>query len=42
MASLQEEKRQLEQKIQAMQSQMIVGGAGKLEDVPAFRAILAR
>lgn len=37
-----EEKRQLEAKIQAMQSQMIVGGSGKLEDVPAFRAILAR
>ncbi|GAX79497.1 hypothetical protein CEUSTIGMA_g6938.t1 [Chlamydomonas eustigma] len=36
-----EEKRQLEAKIQAMQSQMLVGGA-KLEDVPAFRAILAR
>ncbi|KAG1674732.1 hypothetical protein FOA52_013567 [Chlamydomonas sp. UWO 241] len=36
-----EEKRQLEIKIHAMQSQMLVGGA-KLEDVPAFRAILAR
>ncbi|MEW5305833.1 MAG: hypothetical protein WDW36_008349 [Sanguina aurantia] len=36
-----EEKRQLEAKISVMQSQLLVGGSA-LEDVPAFRALLAR
>jgi hypothetical protein len=36
-----EEKRQLEAKIAGMQSQLLIGGT-KLEDVPAFRALLAK
>eukprot|EP00877_Chromochloris_zofingiensis_P011298 jgi/Chrzof1/6421/Cz18g10030.t1 len=36
-----EEKRQLEAKIQSMQSQMLIGGS-KPEDIPAFRTLLAK